>query len=50
MVNPFSFENIFQNLFKIAEIAGIQTEVSARKWLFLECDGGIFYLVETLVF
>ena len=50
MVNPSSFENISQILFNMAERAGIQTEEAARKWLFLECDGGIYYLVEKLVF
>ena len=49
-VNPSSFDNISHILFNIAEKAGINSNEEARKWLFLECDGGIYYLVEKLIF
>ena len=50
MLNPSCFENISQILFNIAERAGINSSKGARQWLFLECDGGIYYLVEKLIF
>ena len=51
MLNPGSFDNVSTILFNIAERAGIkQYGKGDRSWLFLECDGGIYAIVEKLLF
>ena len=51
MLNPGSFDNVSTILFNIAERVGIkQYGKGDRNWLFLECDGGIYAIVEKLLF
>ena len=51
MLNPGSFDNVSTILFNIAERAGIkQYGKGDRNWLFLECDGGIYAIVEKPLF
>lgn len=51
LLNPNSFNNISQILFNLGSRAGIkQYGGNSREWLFLECDGGIYQIVENLIF
>jgi hypothetical protein len=51
MCNPASFENVSHILSNIADRAGINKDgEDAKKWLFSECDGGIYTIVEKLIF
>jgi hypothetical protein len=50
LLNPSSFQNISEILYNLAERAGISKNDGQRKWLFLECDGGIYSIVEKLIF
>ena len=45
LINRARFENISSILFSIAERAGIQQNNEAHQWLFLECDGGISFVI-----
>ncbi|XP_060601916.1 uncharacterized protein LOC132755133 [Ruditapes philippinarum] len=51
LCNPGSFENVAEILTNVSERAGITNDrESGRKWLFLECDGGIYSIVDKLIF
>ncbi|MES9884493.1 MAG: hypothetical protein ABW185_26915, partial [Sedimenticola sp.] len=51
MCNPSSFQNVSDILFNLGRRAGIKPYGEGeRQWLFLECDGGIYTLVEKLLF
>ena len=51
LCNPSSFENVCSILFNIGQRAGIeQYGGNDRNWLFIECDGGIYTVVDKLIF
>ena len=52
MLNPNSFVNISTILHTLGHRMGILGEEAHknREWIFLECDGGIYSIVEKLIF
>lgn len=51
MLNPNSFESKSEILFNMGHRAGLeQYDGNDRKWLFIECDGGIYTVVDKLIF
>ena len=51
MCNPNSFQSISSILFNIGERADIKQYTGGKRhWLFLECDGGIYTILEKLLF
>jgi len=50
LLNPNSFSNISKNLYNLSKRASISNVDGCRKWLILECDGGIMYVLLKLLY